>query len=177
MNASTTFSFEGGLILRLFPRYMDPHADQAHWILFAPGDYNLAVGPGTTWSYRSDTRRAGFETDAAIDRFVSLCEDAWPCAIDAFELQRTQVGQEDRFDLHLRLHPQDQDDRRRITLTFYNVQHLNAAQTNAGTGIDHLRVEPVGDRSWEGISYDVHNPGDDLLTFYCSSFGVSVERA
>jgi hypothetical protein len=176
-NAITAFTFDGGLILRLFPRYMDPSAGQTHWILFAPGDENLAVGPGTTWSYRGDESRAGFKADAAIDRFVSLCEDAWPCAIDAFELQCIRVDQEDRFDLRLRVHSQTCDDERRIDLSFHGVQHLNVAQTNVGTGIDYLRIEPVGDRDWDGISYEVYNPGQDILTFYCASFDVSVERA
>lgn len=176
-NAGTTFSFEEGLVLRLFPRYMDPHEDQTHWILVGPDDQNLSIGPGTTWSARRDTRGAGFETDVAIDRFITLCEDAWPCIIDDLDVQRIHVDQGDRFDLRLRLHPQDRDDERRIMLTFSGVQHLNVAQTDVGIGIDYLRIEPVGARGWDGISYDVHNPGHDSLTFYCASFDVSIVRA
>jgi hypothetical protein len=52
----TTFRFEGGHALRVFPIYTSPSgADPAHWMLYTPGHMILTVGPASSWSYqRSD---------------------------------------------------------------------------------------------------------------------------
>ncbi len=46
----TTFTFEKGLVLRLFPIYT---TECDHWRLRTPDDNVLVIGPGTHWSYRS----------------------------------------------------------------------------------------------------------------------------
>jgi hypothetical protein len=51
----TTFRFEGDHVLRVFPIYTSGERDVRHWMLYAPGDMILNVGPGSRWSYhRSD---------------------------------------------------------------------------------------------------------------------------
>jgi len=46
----TTFIFEDGLILRLFPIFSE---DFEHWMLYDPTGNVLTVGPGTEWSYEA----------------------------------------------------------------------------------------------------------------------------
>jgi len=98
---------------------------------------------------------------------------AWPCEIDTFSINRTHRNTQDRLDLHLRLRPRN-DDSRRITLLFSDVQHLDFSQMGAETGLERLLIEAVGHRGWDGITYHVHNPGQHILTFYCASFEVTV---
>jgi len=76
--------------------------------------------------------------------------------------------------MHMRIHPNDTNDPRRITLHFSGVQHLEFSQTSAETGIDRLSIEAVRDRGWNGIMYEVHDPGQQVLAFYCASFEVAV---
>ena len=178
----TTFTFDGGLILRLFPVYMDPESDYEHWMLFAPSDNLLVLGPGLQWSHtKSNSSPSAVATrDDAIARFEALCEGAWPCVIDAFELRRAASGDTYQADLTLRLRPQDPDDRRRITLLFHGVAHLEFAQSyerSEGAGLDYLSISSVRNRGWDGIAYDVHDPGQHYLTFYCASFDVLVDDA
>jgi hypothetical protein len=53
----TVFRFAGGYKLRSFPIHSgaDPE-DFDHWMLFTPGGMVLAVGPGSTWSYKSSSK-------------------------------------------------------------------------------------------------------------------------
>lgn len=46
----TTFTFEGGLTLRLFPIFSE---NFEHWMLYDPNGFVLTVGPGTEWSYEA----------------------------------------------------------------------------------------------------------------------------
>lgn len=94
--------------------------------------------------------------------------------IDAFTVQRTQMDAHDVLDLHMRLRPRNSDDPRRITLLFSGVQYLDFSQVGVEAGIDHLHIEAVTHRGWEGITYAVHNPGQHILTFYCASFEVTL---
>jgi hypothetical protein len=52
----TTFRFEGGHVLRVFPIYTSPTGDDPeHWMLYTPDHMILTVGPASRWSYhRSD---------------------------------------------------------------------------------------------------------------------------
>lgn len=52
----TTFRFEGGHQLRVFPIYTSPgESDPEHWMLYTPDYMVLNVGPASSWSYhRSD---------------------------------------------------------------------------------------------------------------------------
>ncbi len=174
-SADTVFTFDDGVLVRLVSVYMDPEGDQEHWMLFAPAHQVLVIGPSTHWAYERSDKHGdlGVKPDAAIQRFETLLDDAWPCAIDAFSIQRTQTDEQDQLDLHMRLHPNDTDDPRRITLLFSGVQRLEFSQTGVETGIDYLMIEAVRDRGWNGITYDVHNPGQHILTFYCASFDVA----
>jgi hypothetical protein len=49
----TAFTFEGDLVLRLFPIYSEEHE---HWKLFTPDGNVLILGPDATWSYQSADR-------------------------------------------------------------------------------------------------------------------------
>jgi hypothetical protein len=44
----TTFTFDDGLTLRLFPVFSE---DYEHWMLYDPSGNVLTIGPGTEWSY------------------------------------------------------------------------------------------------------------------------------
>jgi hypothetical protein len=46
----TTFTFEKGFVLRLFPIYTKEYD---HWLLYTPDGNVLTIGPGTHWSYES----------------------------------------------------------------------------------------------------------------------------
>lgn len=46
----TTFAFEGGVALRLFPVYT---REAEHWQLWVPDGNVLTVGPGSAWSFES----------------------------------------------------------------------------------------------------------------------------
>lgn len=179
ISADTVFIFTGGLVLRLFSVYMDPAGDNEHWMLFTPANKVLVIGPSARWAYTNSNESAlsAFKADAAIQRFETLCNSAWPCEIEAFEIQRTHIDEKDRLNLRMRLHPSNRDDQRRITLVFQDVRHLEFSQAGVETGIDYLLIRAASDRGWDAINYDVHNPGQHILTFYCASFDVSVEPA
>jgi hypothetical protein len=178
ISADTVFSFDGGLVLRLFSVYMDPEGDYKHWMLFGPEHTLLVIGPSTRWANtRSDEGRGRVvKPEPAIERFETLCDHAWPCKIDTFEIHRARADERDRLDLQMRLHPRNSDDRRQITLVFRGVEYLDFSQAGVETGIDHLSIEAVGDRGGDGINYEVHNPGQHILTFCCASFDASVAR-
>lgn len=171
-SADTVFTFDDGVVVRLFSLYMDPQGDQEHWMLFGPADHVLVLGPGTEWASKQNTGSIDPLTvsDHAIQRFTTLLDDVWPCVIETFALHRTRSGARDHLHLHLRLRPSNPDDPRRIALQFAGVRYLEVTQVDADTGIDHLLIEAVGQRGWEGISYAVRNPGQHILTFYCASF-------
>lgn len=178
ISADTVFSFDGGLVLRLFSVHMDPEGDHEHWMLFGPEHTLLVIGPSTRWANTRSDEAGGpvAKSEAAIKRFETLCDHAWPCEIDTFEIQRTRVDERDRLDLQMRLHPRNSDDQRQITLVFRGVQYLDFSQAGVETGIDHLSIEAVSDRGWDDINYDVHNPGQHILTFCCAWFDVSAAR-
>jgi len=68
-SADTVFTFDDGILLRLFSIYMDPDGDQAHWMLFAPAHQVLVIGPSTRWSYERSDKRSdpSVKSDAVID--------------------------------------------------------------------------------------------------------------
>jgi len=78
--------------------------------------------------------------------------------------------------MHMRLRPADQEDQRRITLSFHGIQYLNLARNDADAGLDRLVIYNVADRQWDGITYDVHNPGQNRVTFYRASFDMHIEH-
>lgn len=176
ITADTTFTFDDGLMLRIFNIYMDTREDHDHWWFFLPHGNVLTVGPSTRWSYDKGEGYYEPTTDPAIARFEELCESAWPCQVDAISLQRARHADPARLDMHMRLRPADQDDQRRIALLFHGVQYLNLAQNDANASLDGLVVYNVANRQWDGIAYDVHNPGQHLVTFYCASFDISIEH-
>lgn len=49
----TTITFDGGIVLRLFPIFTEGFE---HWMLYTPDGNVLTIGPGTTWSYEKATR-------------------------------------------------------------------------------------------------------------------------
>jgi hypothetical protein len=147
-------------------------------MLFGPEHTLLVIGPSTRWSNTcsDQPQRRVAKPEVAIKRFETLCDHAWPCEIDTFEIQRTHVDERDRLDLQMRLHPRSSDDQRQITLMFRGVQYLDFSQAGVETGINHLSIEAVDDRGWDDINYYVRNPGQHILTFYCASFDVSVDQ-
>jgi len=46
----TTFAFEQGINLRVFPVYTEQ--DTEHWLLYIPDGHVLVIGPGANWSYK-----------------------------------------------------------------------------------------------------------------------------
>ena len=68
-SADTVFTFDDGILLRLFSIYMDPDGDHAHWMLFAPAHQVLVIGPSTRWSYERSDKRSdpSVKSDAVID--------------------------------------------------------------------------------------------------------------
>lgn len=174
ITADTTFLFDGGLMLRIFNVYMDPREDHDHWMVFLPSGDVLTLGPSAQWSYGKGEGHPTPTTDLAIARFEKLCARAWPCQVDTIALQRVQDTSPARLDVHMRLRPAGQKDQRRIALSFHGVHYLNLAQDDAGTTLDRLDIDNVADRQWDGITYEVHDPGQHRLTFYCASFDIVI---
>jgi hypothetical protein len=177
VNADTVLRFADGLLLRLFPIYMDPQGDEEHWHLFSWSDA-LTLGPGTSWSYKpSDAGLSRKRSDdPAIGRYEAACPaDAWPCRLDSAMLQHAGRDAVAGVDLLIRLTPQGSQDGRRFALTFHGVQHLTLAVPDAQTPVQQLFIEEAGERAWDDIAYYVHDPGEFSFGFYCSSFDVTIE--
>src|SRR5436305_215927 len=90
-----------------------------------------------------------------------------PCPACGGLITRARVDERDRLDLQMTLHTGNSHEQRQIPLVFPGVQYLDFSQAGVETGIDRLSIEAVSHREWDEINYDVHNPGQLILTFCC----------
>lgn len=116
------------------------------------------------------------EPNEAIHRYWSLNPKLFP-VLDKLELYQKSTGNSQAhmlvLELWLRVSENEEDDLRRLHLSFHHVSELKM-HPHGFIQISFLEITSIKDYQWENLKYRVHDAEGDQLSFYCHQFEVNV---
>lgn len=97
--------------------------------------------------------------------------------LDKLQLHQKSTGESPAhmlvLELWLRVSENEEDDLRRLHLSFHNVSELKI-QPPGCIQIPFLEITSIKDYQWENLKYRVHDAEGNQLSFYCNQFEVNV---
>ena len=114
------------------------------------------------------------QQDTVIEQFQAIQRDIKPRHIDTLEVRQTRADIGNIVDMMLALSPLDTNDSRQVILSFHGVAGLRFTPGNNALDLSLLEIYSIKDRQWENIKYKVAETEDELLSFFCADFSVTV---
>ncbi len=111
--------------------------------------------------------------DEAVEHFLYLNPSLFD-VLDRFEVRQTapEEGSEVELivEIWLRVLLDEEEDLRRLRLTFFGVRDLKFQAQGLVNGLE-LSIRSIKDYQWEGLRYEVHDKESlTPLSFYCWRF-------
>jgi hypothetical protein len=112
-------------------------------------------------------------SDKAVEYFQSLNPSLFD-VLDRFEVRQTKPDEDSKVQLiveiWLRVLLDEEEDLRRLHLTFFGVRDLKFQAQGLVKGFE-LSIRSIKDYQWEGLRYEVHDKESlTPLSFYCWRF-------
>ena len=117
------------------------------------------------------------EKDLTLDRYYSLVPRNFPVLVRLEILQTIPpemlLG---AISIHIELRPSEEEDRRRLFLSFQGVVNLQIKQEWSEFAFSEIKVVSIQDHQWEQLNYKVYDEDEESISFFCRSFEASIKE-